>query len=79
MNFQRVYKPLKSNSFFLYGARGVGKTTFPSDEDVKHLQLLRAEFGEHEAYCFSNAPTPRLKDGSRYVHWRQGIKEIGLV
>lgn len=56
----------------------IKSTTNPSDEDVKHLQLLRAEFGEHEAYCFSNAPTPRLKDGIRYVHWRQGIKEIGL-
>ena len=31
MIIQRLIKPLKSNSFFLFGARGVGKTTFLKD------------------------------------------------
>src|SRR3989338_7712882 len=26
--FQRIIKPIKSNSFFLFGARGTGKSTF---------------------------------------------------
>jgi predicted kinase len=29
--FHRVSKPLKSKSFFLFGARGVGKSTFISN------------------------------------------------
>ncbi|MCX6125763.1 MAG: DUF4143 domain-containing protein [Proteobacteria bacterium] len=57
----------------------IKSSTNTIDEDVTHLEKLREEFGEHDAYCFSNDPIPRLKGGIRYVHWRQGFQEIGLT
>lgn len=42
--FQRTIKPIKSNSFFLFGARGTGKTTFLrqyfSDKNTLWIDLL---------------------------------------
>lgn len=43
----------------------IKSATNPTDEDVTHLRNLRDEFGEHDAYCFSNDPVPRLNDGIR--------------
>ncbi|MFO0417536.1 MAG: AAA family ATPase, partial [Pseudomonadota bacterium] len=44
--YQRLCKPLLSHSFFLFGARGTGKTKllqslFPSHESVLWIDLLR--------------------------------------
>jgi uncharacterized protein len=50
MIVQRIIKPLKSNSFFLFGARGVGKTTF-----------LKAYF-EHDSVHRFDLLVPELED-----------------
>ena len=44
----RIIKPLKTNSFFLFGARGTGKTTFlrdsfPRNESILWIDLLNPE------------------------------------
>ena len=45
--FQRLVSPIKSNSFFLFGARGTGKTTFLKSlfppETVEYIDLLQAD------------------------------------
>ncbi|MBN2189345.1 MAG: ATP-binding protein [Chitinispirillaceae bacterium] len=45
--FQRIVSPLKSNSFFLFGARGTGKTTFLKGffdpKTVEYIDLLRID------------------------------------
>lgn len=50
----RLIKPLKTNSFFLFGARGTGKSTFlrnyfPSDDTVLWVDLLNPE--EEDRYA----------------------------
>jgi uncharacterized protein len=50
----RLIKPLKTNSFFLFGARGTGKSTFlskyfPHDETVLWIDLLNPE--EEDRYA----------------------------
>ena len=50
----RFIKPLKTNSFFLFGARGTGKSTFisnyfPHDETVLWIDLLNPE--EEDRYA----------------------------
>jgi len=45
---ERLINPLKTNSFFLFGARGTGKSTFlsnsfPQDETVLRIDLLNPE------------------------------------
>ena len=43
-NFERTSKPLKTNSFFLFGARGVGKTSllrsYLASHSVREINLL---------------------------------------
>jgi predicted AAA+ superfamily ATPase len=45
--FQRIITPIKSNSFFLFGPRGTGKTTllkgFFNPETVEYIDLLRLD------------------------------------
>lgn len=45
--FHRIVSPLKSNSFFLFGPRGSGKTTFLTNyfnrEEVEYIDLLRLD------------------------------------
>jgi uncharacterized protein len=45
--FQRIVKPLNTNSFFIFGPRGTGKTTFLGTyfdpETVEFIDLLRIE------------------------------------
>ena len=53
--FHRTINILKSQSFFLFGARGTGKTTsilgmFPESEAHRLDLLETAVFGELEAY-----------------------------
>jgi predicted AAA+ superfamily ATPase len=55
--FHRTVSPLKSNSFFLFGPRGTGKTTFLksffSPEEVEYIDLLALE----EEEIFSRTPS----------------------
>ncbi len=51
---ERLIKPLKTNSFFLFGARGTGKSTFlgsyfPHNEEVLWIDLLNPE--EEDRYA----------------------------
>jgi predicted AAA+ superfamily ATPase len=51
---ERLINPLKTNSFFLFGARGTGKTTFlrnyfPHDEAILWIDLLNPE--EEDRYA----------------------------
>ncbi len=51
----------------------------PTQEDIRHLVRLRPEFLPCECFCFSNDPTPREEDGVLFMHWREGLRRIGLV
>lgn len=45
--FHRIIKPLKSNSFFIFGARGTGKSTFilkQFGETIHYINLLEEKF-----------------------------------
>ena len=54
--FGRLLNPLKNNSFFLFGARGTGKTRLIkhlfADLDVLYIDLLDSE----EEFRFSRQP-----------------------
>jgi|GEM_PF-2320938 len=54
--FQRILTPLKSNSFFVFGPRGTGKTTFLkgyfNPETTEYIDLLWID----EEECFSRNP-----------------------
>jgi predicted AAA+ superfamily ATPase len=59
--FPRIYKPLMSKSFFLFGARGIGKTTFlhaifGDDPSVLWIDLLDSTFDRR----FRNDPSSML-------------------
>ena len=45
--FHRILNPLKSNSFFIFGARGTGKSTWIKNQfdaqDVFFIDLLKPE------------------------------------
>ncbi|MEI8028141.1 MAG: DUF4143 domain-containing protein [Pseudomonadota bacterium] len=51
----------------------------PKMSDVKHLIKLRDEFGPCETYCFSNNPLEYIEEGIHFLHWKDGLKKIGLV
>jgi len=51
---ERLVNPLKNSSFFLFGARGTGKSTFlrnyfPNDDSVLWIDLLNPE--EEDRYA----------------------------
>ena len=61
---KRLLKPLKSNSFFLFGARGTGKTTYLKEEllskDSVYIDLLSAS----EYSKFRSDPDILIRDKS---------------
>jgi uncharacterized protein len=69
----RLVNPLKTNSFFLFGARGTGKSTFlnnyfPQDETVLRVDLLNPE--EEDRYA-RNPPelASRLDTAPGKIQW----------
>ena len=47
--------------------------------DVKHLIKLRDEFGPCETFCFSNNSLEFIEEGIHFLHWKEGLKRVGLV
>lgn len=47
--------------------------------DVKHLIKLRDEFGPCETFCFSNNSLEFIEEGVHFLHWKEGLKRVGLV
>ncbi len=50
----------------------------PSDDCADHLIRLRKEFAPCECFCLSNLETPRIVEGVKFLHWREGLRELGL-
>lgn len=47
-------------------------------EDAKSLMKLRTEFKSPECYVFNNAPRAQVHEGVKFIHWKDGLKEIFL-
>lgn len=56
----------------------IKSTSNPTVEDVGHLIRLLPEFGDCEAYCFSNDRIPRVEKGVHFLWWQDGLRQIGL-
>lgn len=57
MEFKRTLNPLKSNSFFLFGARGTGKTTFVGEYLKSETQLTFDLLDKSIENRFASDPT----------------------
>lgn len=56
----------------------IKSSTQPSNDSADHLVRLRDEFGICECYCLSNMITPRVVKGVKFLHWTEGLKELGF-
>ena len=59
--FHRIANLIKSNSFFLFGARGVGKSTLLSNHFAAH-EVLLLDFLDTELYAQLQARPDRLRE-----------------
>lgn len=65
MMFHRHIKPSKCKSFFLFGARGTGKTT-----------LLRSRFPDADLCCFSKDSRPKRFGRILCLPWQKGVERV---
>ncbi len=63
--FHRLVEPVPTQSFFLFGARGTGKSTF-----------LSRDFPEAEAYCFSQDPARQRVEHVTALPWQDGLTAL---
>lgn len=49
------------------------------DEKLKSFAALVHSFKDKEAFVLGQCPDARLVDGIRFLHWRQGLEQIGLL
>ncbi len=80
----RLLNPLKSHSFFLFGARGTGKTwllkSLLSGPNVTNIDLL----GNRDFDRYSQHPEllseliATLGNGEQW-YWKDGLRELGLI
>lgn len=49
------------------------------DEKLKSFAALVSSFKDKEAYVLSQCPDARLVDGIHFLHWSEGLQQIGLV
>lgn len=57
----------------------IKSSTSPTMEDVKHLLKLKNDFEPCELYLWSNEPTSRIEEGVKFMHWQEGLRDIGLI
>ncbi len=76
--YQRQCKPSKSNSFFLFGARGTGKTTlleqYFSPTDTLFIDLL--DINLMDELMLDSSRFQRLIDAPEHIHKRVVVDEI---
>lgn len=48
------------------------------DDKLRNFAALANSFEEREAYVLSQNPESRLLEGIHFMHWRNGLEEIGL-
>ena len=46
---KRILKPLKSDSFFVFGARGVGKSTFIRDQFIMKQSCYKIDLLDYDS------------------------------
>ena len=72
--YPRLCKPLESRSFFLFGARGTGKTklleTLFKENRVPWIDLLKR--GEYLEF----AEQPRMINGVEVLPWQTGLEKL---
>jgi predicted AAA+ superfamily ATPase len=56
----------------------IKSSTSIKEQDVSTLQRLHRDFRNSEAFCFSLDPHAKKFGPVRALHWRDGLKEIGL-
>ena len=76
---QRMVKLPKTNSFFLFGARGTGKTTllkkrFPAQK-VVFIDLLDIH-PRAEKWLISNDPLNRQLGSTYALHWKTALVRL---
>jgi uncharacterized protein len=56
----------------------IKSTTTVDETDLRSLLYLGKDIPNHELFCFSLDPTPKIIKGVHCLHWQQGLVEIGL-